>query len=110
MKVLVLTMKKRYDRFAPRDSAAYKAAGGQEKVRSWIVELYRKYRPEVVVTQDKDGEYGHYQHRMIAEVAQDCIELANTEGEFLDSFLTYGNWQVKKLYLHLWPENQIVLD
>ena len=26
MKVLVLTMKKRYDRFAPRDSAAYKAA------------------------------------------------------------------------------------
>ena len=26
MKVLVLTMKKRYDRFAPRDSAAYRAA------------------------------------------------------------------------------------
>ena len=98
------------DTYSKSLSAAYKAAGGQEKVRSWIVELYRKYRPEVVVTQDKDGEYGHYQHRMIAEAAQDCIELANTEGEFLDSFLTYGNWQVKKLYLHLWPENQIVFD
>ena len=26
MKVLILTMKKRYDRFAPKDSAAYRAA------------------------------------------------------------------------------------
>ena len=98
------------DAYAKNLKTAYKNAGGKNKVREWVTGLYRQYQPEVVVTQDKDGEYGHKQHMMIAETAQDCIELAATEGEFLDSFLKYGAWQVKKLYLHLWPENQITFD
>lgn len=98
------------DAYAKDLKTAYKNAGGKTKVREWVTELYRQYQPEVVVTQDKDGEYGHKQHIMVAEAAQDCIELAATEGEFLDSFLKYGAWQVKKLYLHLWPENQITFD
>jgi len=98
------------DAYAKNLKTAYKNAGGKNKVREWVTGLYRQYQPEVVVTQDKDGEYGHKQHMMIAETAQDCIELAATEGEFLDSFLMYGVWQVKKLYLHLWPENQITFD
>jgi len=98
------------DAYAKNLKTAYKNAGGKNKVREWVTGLYRQYQPEVVVTQDKDGEYGHKQHMMIAETAQDCIELAATEGEFLDSFLMYGAWQVKKLYLHLWPENQITFD
>lgn len=98
------------DAFAKNLTTAYKNAGGKNKVREWVTGLYRQYQPEVVVTQDKDGEYGHKQHIMVAEAARDCIELAATEGEFLDSFMKYGAWQVKKLYLHLWPENQITFD
>ena len=98
------------DAFAKNLTTAYKNAGGKNKVREWVTGLYRQYQPEVVVTQDKDGEYGHKQHIMVAEAARDCIELAATEGEFLDSFMKYGAWQVKKLYLHLWPENQIAFD
>lgn len=98
------------DSYAKNLKAAYKTAGGKGKVNEWIVGLYRQYKPEVVVTQDTDGEYGHKQHMMIADAAQNCIALAANEDEFTASTIAYGTWQVKKLYLHLYPENQITFD
>lgn len=98
------------DSYAKNLKAAYKSAGGKGKVNEWIVGLYRQYKPEVVVTQDTNGEYGHKQHMMIADAAQNCIALAANEDEFTTSTIAYGTWQVKKLYLHLYPENQITFD
>lgn len=98
------------DSYAKNLKAAYKTAGGKGKVNEWIVGLYRQYKPEVVVTQDTNGEYGHKQHMMIADAAQNCIALAANEDEFTASTIAYGTWQVKKLYLHLYPENQIAFD
>lgn len=98
------------DSYAKNLKAAYKSAGGKGKVNEWIVGLYRQYKPEVVVTQDTNGEYGHKQHMMIADAAQNCIALATNEDEFTASTIAYGTWQVKKLYLHLYPENQITFD
>lgn len=98
------------DSYAKNLKAAYKSAGGKGKVNGWIVGLYRQYKPEVVVTQDTNGEYGHKQHMMIADAAQNCIALAANEDEFTASTIAYGTWQVKKLYLHLYPENQITFD
>ena len=98
------------DSYAKNLKAAYKSAGGKGKVNEWIVGLYRQYKPEVVVTQDTNGEYGHKQHMMIADAAQNCIALAANEDEFTAPTIAYGTWQVKKLYLHLYPENQITFD
>lgn len=98
------------DSYAKNLKAAYKTAGGKGKVNEWIVGLYRQYKPEVVVAQDTNGEYGHKQHMMIADAAQNCIALAANEDEFTASTIAYGTWQVKKLYLHLYPENQITFD
>lgn len=98
------------DSYAKSLKAAYKSAGGKDKVNEWIVGLYRQYKPEIVVTQDTNGEYGHKQHMMIADAAQNCIALAANEDEFTASTIAYGTWQVKKLYLHLYPENQITFD
>ncbi len=98
------------DSYAKNLKAAYKTAGGKGKVNEWIVGLYRQYKPEVVVTHDTNGEYGHKQHMMIADAAQNCIALAANEDEFTASTIAYGTWQVKKLYLHLYPENQITFD
>lgn len=98
------------DSYAKNLKAAYKSAGGKGKVNEWIVGLYRQYKPEVVVTQDTNGEYGHKQHMMIADAAQNCIALAANEDEFTASTIAYGTWQAKKLYLHLYPENQITFD
>ena len=91
-------------------AAAYKKAGGQAKVNEWFVELYRKHKPEVVVTQDVDGEYGHIQHKMVSEAAYNAIAIAANEDEFTELTVAHGTWEVKKFYRHLWKENQIKLD
>ena len=89
---------------------AYKNVGGKSKVNEWFVGLYRQYQPEVVVVQDVDGEYGHTQHRIVSEAALAAIPLAANEDEYTDLTVAYGTWEVRKLYRHLWPEQQIIFD
>ena len=84
--------------------------GGQENILKEIVARIRRYKPEVIVTQDLDGEYGHNQHKIMARAMQPAIEAAADPNQFPDSFNQYGAWQVKKLYLHLYKENQIRMD
>ena len=91
-------------------NAAYKNVGGKAKVNEWFVGLYRQYKPEVVVTQDINGEYGHSQHKIVSEAAFNNIATAANEDEFTDLTVAYGTWEVKKLYRHLWKENQIIFD
>ncbi len=91
------------DRFSNRTKAAYDKLG-KNKVLSWVTELFRRYRPEVVVTHDLEGEYGHGQHRMMADACIQCYELAADAGQFSESAEAYGVWQVKKLYLHLYGD------
>ena len=98
------------DNKAANMTKAYTNAGGKTKVNEWFVSLYRQYKPEVVVTQDVDGEYGHSQHKMVSDAAYNAIALAANEDEFIDSTVAYGTWEVKKFYRHLWPENQITFD
>ena len=81
---------------------AYKDMGGQDKVLGWVTELYRKYKPEVVVTQAIDGEYGHPQHEMLVDAAIRCWDRAADAAAFPESADAYGTWEVKKLYLHLY--------
>ena len=97
---------------AAKVKAAYKAAGGQEKVLDWMTELFRRFRPEVVVTHAENGEYGHAQHMLMADAAVKCFTRAADRQEAAQSAREYGIWQVKKLYLHLWGEEdeQAVLD
>lgn len=92
---------------------AYKLInGGQNTVWSWVTDLFRRFRPEVVVTQDLKGEYGHPQHKMVADAAVQCFMKAADASEFKESADKYGPWQVKKLYIHLYGETdkQTVLD
>ena len=85
-------------------------ARGKNTVNEWMVELYRKYKPEVVVTHDIDGEYGHAMHMMVSDAAYNAIALAANEDEYTDLTVAYGTWEVKKFYRHLWKENQIKFD
>lgn len=91
---------------------SYGKAGGRQKVYEWLVGVFRKYQPEVVVTHAENGEYGHPQHKMAADAAKACVPLAADAAEFPDSAAAYGAWQVKKLYLHSHEhkEGQTVLD
>lgn len=98
------------DSYQKSIAAQYDAMGGESKVQRWTVELFRKYRPEVVVSHDVNGEYGHPQHKVAAAVVQKAYDQAADPSLFTDSAETYGVWQVKKLYLHLARENQITMD
>ncbi len=75
-----------------------------------LVARIRKYKPEVVVTMDEKGEYGHGQHMMTAEAMKQAVELAADESKYKSSADAYGVWQVQKLYLHSYPEKQITMD
>ncbi len=81
-----------------------------ERITQYLVTQLRKYKPEVVVTHDPNGEYGHWQHILISEAAQQAVVLANDASYDPDSAAQYGVYQVKKLYLHLYTENTISLD
>ena len=68
-----------------------------------LTEVICHYRPEVIVCQDFDGEYGHGQHKLTASLVRSAIERA-ADPELPDS------WDVKKFYVHLCKENQVHMD
>lgn len=77
------------------------AAWGKKETFTRVCELYRRYRPDVVVTHDVKGEYGHGAHLACADAALRCVEWAADETKYTSSVKEYGTWQVKKLYYHL---------
>ena len=81
-----------------------------EKLTPYYVRIIRKYKPEVIVTHDTEGEYGHWQHKYVSKAVCDAIGLAADASYDAESASQYGVFQVKKTYLHLYPENKIILD
>jgi len=77
-----------------------------EKVTAFV----RQYKPEVLVTQDFNGEYGHGAHRVAADICSLAVKAAAKENKYKKSVKLYGTWQVKKLYVHLYEENSVQMD
>ena len=75
-----------------------------------LTERIRRYKPEVIVTHDLNGEYGHNQHKITAAAMQYAIDCAADATQFPESAALYGAWQVKKLYIHLYDQNPIQMD
>ena len=96
------------DKYPISDQVAdgYKYAGGENKVLVWVTEVFRKYKPEAVVTLAANGEYGHPQHMMTADAAEKCFKLAADASFYPDSASRYGVWQVKKLYHHQYGDTK----
>lgn len=76
----------------------------------YLTEAIRKCRPQVVVSHDFDGEYGHGTHVVCASALQEAIAAAEDETYHSESANAYGTWSVKKAYSHLYPENTIRMD
>ncbi len=83
---------------------------GRDKARAFVTELIRRYRPDVLVSHDLKGEYGHGAHRLTAEAVLVSAQNGHDPAYMPDSYAAFGGWQPKKTYLHLYKENQIVLD
>ncbi len=84
--------------------------GGKEKLLERFTELYRRYRPDVVLLHDVNGEYGHGMHKAMSWLGRECAELAPYASVYPEQAEKYGTWDVPKIYIHLYPENQIRMD
>ena len=84
--------------------------GGRDALVGAMVELIRKYQPDIIVTHDIEGENGDYQHSATAQALKLAMEAAGDEAQYPKSAQVYGAWHVKKLYTHLGSEKTIALD
>lgn len=79
-------------------------------ILGFIVETIRKSKPQVVVTHDFMGEYGHGAHRLLAALTSEAIELAARFENYPESAEVYGVHEPIKTYIHNYDENAILLD
>ncbi len=98
-----------HDRYTMSLGTAYQRLG-ENKVKNYIISLFRKHRPDVVVTQDIHGEYGHGVHKICADSVINALKKSGSAKYDRESAKLYGTWDVPKCYIHLYPENQIIFD
>jgi len=82
----------------------------KQDILSFVVEQLRRFRPKVAVGHDLNGEYGHGMHMIYAELLCKAVEISMDPAQYPKSAETYGTWDVPKTYLHLYPEDPIVMD
>ena len=76
----------------------------------YLSRCLRRFRPLVVVSHDLDGEYGHGTHVLCAEALGDALAKAADPSWNSGTGENNEVWQVEKTYLHLYPDNRIVMD
>lgn len=80
---------------------------GRELTAREFAKSIRRYRPEVVLTHDFDGEYGHKNHMATAFATVDAVAIAADSSVELEGM---SPWQVKKLYVNEWDQGRIFHD
>lgn len=90
--------------------ASAKSIFGWDEPLAYLTEQIRKFKPQICVAQDVNGEYGHGTHMLTSALMREAVENAMDPAFCPDSAETYGVWDVPKTYLHLYRENKISLD
>lgn len=70
----------------------------EESIITWEKSLLSQFKPQIIVTHDVNGEYGHGMHILVNGTVRKAVENAEKEFPFL-----------KKVYFHLYDQNQIEL-
>ena len=78
----------------------------EEEVVGKIVGYIRRYRPDVVVTYNEQGGYGHPDHVMTNKVTTEAIEAAADPDRFPES--GREAWRVPKLYHTAWARSNML--
>ena len=82
----------------------------KNRLYSVVTEWIRRFEPDVLLTHDLQGEYGHGAHRACSDSVMHCVEYAADESKYPRSAKQYGTWDTPKCYIHLWKENMIDMD
>lgn len=88
------------------------AARGVSKtdIQEFVITQLRRFKPQVVVGHDINGEYYHGMHMVYTDSLIKVLDLSNDPTQFTDSAEKYGVWDVPKTYLHLYDKNKVVID
>ena len=91
--------------------AVYMKYGHTEAdLTGFVVEQIRRFKPKVAIGHDVNGEYGHAMHILYTQLLMKALEISNDPEQFSELAEQYGVWDVPKTYIHLYPENKIVMD
>ena len=82
---------------------------GKQNVLDFEVEMLRRFRPDVVIAHDVNGEYGNGAHSLYARLLPEAAEAAGDASRFPVTASQFGVWHVSKCYLHLYDKNRIVV-
>lgn len=79
-------------------------------IEKYLVGVIRQYKPEVVFSHDTEGEYGHWQHKRLSQAVQLAVKDCADPAYDVKSAETYGIYEVKKCYLHLYAKDPITVS
>ncbi|MBQ2785100.1 MAG: PIG-L family deacetylase [Oscillospiraceae bacterium] len=82
----------------------------REQLQGFVVEQIRRFKPQVAVGHDLEGEYGHGMHMVYADLLVKALDITNDPSQFPESAQKYGIWNIPKTYLHLYAENPIEMN
>lgn len=83
---------------------------GLDNIMAYQTEMIRRFKPYVVIGHDVNGEYGHGAHRLNAYSLMKITDKTDNPEWHPESAEKYGVWKLPKLYLHLYPKNEIIMD
>lgn len=81
-----------------------------DELTEYLVKQIRQSQPQVIVTHDIYGEYGHGFHKLTCHAVMAAVELAALADQYPESAEVYGIWNTPKTYLHISMINPITLD
>lgn len=83
---------------------------GEDALCQFQVEMIRRFKPQVIVGHDVNGEYQHGAHIANTYSLKEALEIASDEAKYPESAELYGTWSPLKTYIHLLKENEIVMN
>ena len=92
-----------YDKYAQLGTS-------KTELQAYVIEQIRRFKPQVVVSHDFKGEYGHGMHMAYTDLLVRSLEITNDKSQFPESAEKYGVWDIPKTYIHLYKENPVVID
>lgn len=88
-----------------QDPAAFQNASIGE-VTGKIVRIIREHRPDVLVTYNEKGSYGHPDHLMAHRAAMAAAEAAGDPARYPEA--GPGPWRIRKIYHTAWPRSRMI--
>lgn len=82
----------------------------RDELLKFVVTQVRRFKPQVAVAHDFNGEYGHGMHMLYTDLLVQSLDVSSDASVYPDIAEKYGTWDIPKTYVHLYEENPITLD